>query len=325
MATRRFARARSRDRILVWGNREPAGLLPLVSQIGGRIGRVEDGFLRSVGIGSDFVRPMSLAIDWQGAYYDPAAPSELETLLAESRFSPELLARARMLRRRIVAARLSKYNVGGTPLKRPAVAADRLVVLVPGQVEDDASVLLGCSGICRNVDLVRAVREAMPDAFIAYKPHPDVTARNRNGGAEGQEIAAACDAVWTDASIQNCLEIADEVHTLTSLTGFEALLRGKVVATYGGPFYAGWGLTRDRLSFPRRGRVLPLDALVAGTLILYPRYFDWRSRTVCDAEAIVHRLTERSPSANIACAGSLGRAGHLFLRVARYVGGWAHA
>ena len=46
------------------------------------------------------------------------------------------------------------------------------------------------------------------------------------------------------------LGIVDEVHTLTSLTGFEALLRGIEVHAYGGPFYAGWGLTMIGLISP---------------------------------------------------------------------------
>lgn len=135
------------------------------------------------------------------------------------------------------------------------------------------------------------MREANPGAFIAYKPHPDVVARNRDGGGDMAAIAGLCDAVWQGANIDDCLALADEVHVMTSLAGFEALLRGKKVSTYGGPFYAGWGLTGDRMAFPRRNRVLSVDELVAGALILYPRYFDWETGTVCDCEAIVARLT----------------------------------
>ena len=64
----------------------------------------------------------------------------------------------------------------------------------------------------------------------------------------------------------------DALHVLTSLAGFEALLRGVEVHCWGLPFYAGWGLTQDQLDCPRRGRSLPLEALVHGTLIDYPRY-----------------------------------------------------
>jgi len=59
---------------------------------------------------------------------------------------------------------------------------------------------------------------------------------------------------------------------MTSLAGFEGLLRGKRVVTYGIPFYAGWGLTDDRHRSERRTRKLILDELVAGCLLKYPRY-----------------------------------------------------
>jgi len=78
------------------------------------------------------------------------------------------------------------------------------------------------------------------------------------------------------------LNAIDEVHVMTSLAGFEALLRGKRVVTYGMPFYAGWGLTLDHGMTPavaaRRSRRLMLDELVAAALILYPRYLDARGR-----------------------------------------------
>ena len=89
------------------------------------------------------------------------------------------------------------------------------------------------------------------------------------------------------------------MHTLTSLTGFEALLRAIPVWTYGRPFYAGWGLTQDRLDCPRRGRQLSLDELVAGTLLRYPRYYDWRSGLFTTPERILDRLIEeRTAAAN---------------------------
>ena len=82
----------------------------------------------------------------------------------------------------------------------------------------------------------------------------------------------------------------DEVHCLSSLSGFEALLRGRRVVTHGRPFYAGWGLTEDRDPPPRRGRRLPLDALVAAALILYPRYRDPVTGLPCPPEVLLERL-----------------------------------
>jgi capsular polysaccharide export protein len=313
------------DRILVWGERRPKGLKMLAERLGGPVGRVEDGFLRSVGLGSDFVRPRSLAIDWQGAYYDPTGPSDLESLLATAEFDERQTTRASAIRRRIAEAGLSKYNVGRARIARPGTAAGRSILLVTGQVEDDASVLLGCGDICSNLGLVRAVREANPDAYIAFKPHPDVVARNRAGGRGVEAIAELCDAVWTGVNIHDCLALADEIHVMTSLTGFEALMRGKKVSTYGGPFYAGWGLTADHMEFPRRNRVLSIDELIAGTLILFPRYYDWESKTVCDCEATIARLTaDRRAMPAPADATPLLRPDRLVRRLGRLISEIVH-
>ena len=83
---------------------------------------------------------------------------------------------------------------------------------------------------------------------------------------------------------------------MTSLAGFEALLRGKPVWTYGRPFYAGWGLTHDALDFPRRDRRLDLDQLIAGALIAYPIYVHPRSGLPCRIEDVVTYL-ETHPAA----------------------------
>ena len=79
---------------------------------------------------------------------------------------------------------------------------------------------------------------------------------------------------------------------MTSLSGFDALLRGKRVVVYGRPFYAGWGLTEDRLSIPRRQRQLTLDALVAGALLRYPIYWDPILKGYTTCEAVLRNIVE---------------------------------
>lgn len=143
--------------------------------------------------------------------------------------------------------RLSKYNVGTR--QQLQLPPGRTIVLVPGQVETDASVLTGSHRMQTNVQLLRAVRVACPNAFIIYKPHPDVV----EGARLGSLSAHGCfDLEVRDLAMPDLLEQVDAVHTLTSLTGFEALLRGIPVTTWGLPFYAGWGLTQDHVSCPRR-------------------------------------------------------------------------
>jgi len=237
-----------------------------------RIIRLEDGFIRSVGLGADLIQPLSWALDTRGIYYDATHPSDLEHLLQNHPFEAALLHRAQALRERLVGAGLTKYNVGISTWQRPLQIESAQVILVPGQVESDASLAFGAPGIRANVDLLKAVRQAHPDAYILYKPHPDVVAGLRQRGQGEDATGQWCDEVVVDVAMGKLLEQVDEVHTLTSLSGFEALLRGKKVVCYGLPFYAGWGLTDDVLSLDRRTRILTLDELVAGTLILYPTY-----------------------------------------------------
>jgi capsular polysaccharide export protein len=192
------------------------------------------------------------------------------------------------LRQRIIELGVSKYNLGGEELRLPA-RGGRRVILVPGQVEDDASVARGSSSLRDNAALLGAVREENPGAYILYRTHPDVASGNRRGQLPPAALGL-CDERVDHASIAACLEAADEVHTLTSLVGFEGLLRERRVVTYGRPFYSGWGLTLDRDPNPRRTRRLTLDELVAGVLLRYPRYFSFKANAFVSAEATLEEL-----------------------------------
>lgn len=272
---------RQGEHAVFWGARDSAGL-----PHGASILRIEDGFLHSTGLGSDHVAPCSQILDRRGLYFDPSQPSDLTVILNESSFGAAELARASSLRRAINRLGLTKYNLGR---RRPewVPPADRCVVLVLGQVADDASIRLGTRDITTTEDLLRAVRERRPDAFIVYKPHPDVLSGNRRGLIE---TGALVDLTESASDLISLIELADEVHTLSSLSGFEALIRGKDVYTYGLPFYAGWGLTHDALPQPWRQRTLSLDMLTAGVLLRYPIYWDWSLRLFTTPEAIIAQL-----------------------------------
>lgn len=248
-----------------WGFKPLAGLAESVS-----LTRLEDGFLRSVGLGAQFVKPLSWVADTRGLYFDATAPSDLENLLAQHPFSQPLLEQAAELISQLKRSGISKYNTGAANWQRPAT--DKKVILVAGQVETDASIARGAPGIKQNMALLQAVRQANPDAWLIYKPHPDVLAGARARGQNEQQALNYCDQQVTDCSIAAMFSQVDEVHVLTSLAGFEALIRGVKVTCYGMPFYAGWGLTTDKHQCQRRGRQLTLQQLVAATLLLYPLY-----------------------------------------------------
>ena len=279
------ARARNGS-LLVWAGKESPDFAEAAAGFSGPVIRMEDGFIRSRGLGSNFVEALSVALDDQGVYYDASGPSRLESQIEAGEPDPAVLARAARLRARIVETALSKYNLAGAA--PPRWPADRPCILIVGQVEDDRSILLGCGAVRTNAGLVQAVRAEHPNAFLIYRDHPDVRAGNRVGRLD-EAAAASVDARADDLDILACIKACDAVATLTSLTGFEALLRGKRVMTWGRPFYAGWGLTEDRLAIPRRTRRATLDEIVAAALIRYPLYITPEGWP-CEAEDLVERL-----------------------------------
>lgn len=259
-------------KLLIWGNGKKE-LREFAQQKKIPILRMEDGFVRSVGLGANLVAPLSLVIDDLGIYFNAEKTSRLEQiLLSADNFSEEDLSYAKMLRQNLITAHIGKYNVGFGSIK--INSKGKKVILVPGQVEDDASIQTGSPQIKKNVDLLRKVRELNPDAYIIYKPHPDVVSGNRVGSISISEALIFADQIVDNVNILDCILQVDEVHTITSLAGFEALLRGKKVHCYGLPFYAGWGLTNDMLTLARRNKNLTLEQLIAATLIYYPLYVD---------------------------------------------------
>ena len=250
--------------------------------------RVEDGFVRSRGLGAELVPALSLCLDQRGIYYDPTRASDLESLLQNGReLRRDQLIRVEKLIARLIKNNISKYNLTGTSSDVP----QGYRILVPGQVEDDASIELGADKVRTNLDLLRSVRANHPDAIILYKPHPDVIAGLRKGHIDPEAALEFCDQILENANITDLLDQVDGVHTITSLTGFEALLRGHDVTTYGAPFYAGWGLTTDLGKTPaRRQRQITIEELVHRTLIDYPRYWDPVTKSITTVEGILHRL-----------------------------------
>ena len=270
--------------IYIWGRKS----FPLVEEFALEhnltIYRVEDGFIRSIGLGSDLTQPYSLVVDRRGIYFDATQESDLEHILQTGSFNKNIVRRARNIQKYLREKKLSKYNLYEN--RKLTIQTDKKIALVVGQVEDDASIQYGASGMT-NLELLKSARENSQELYIVYKPHPDVLVGNRVGHIEEKEALLYADEIVTEIGLDSVLEICNEVHTMTSLVGFEALMREKKVFTYGMPFYAGWGLTEDKLVLERRTRNLSLEELISATLILYPKYIDPVSLQICDVEELL--------------------------------------
>ena len=274
--------------IACWASRMPPGLDALAAAAGVALWTIEDGFIRSAGLGAALVQPCSVTLDSRAPHYDTSRPSDLEVLLQNRAFAAAELIRAERLIARIRQGGITKYNLAGT---EPVLPPDRRIVVVLGQVDDDLSVKLGGCGETI-AGMVARVRREEPAAYIVFKPHPDVVSGLREG-----LLAPDVDAVLPDVSLSALFERADSVHVLTSLGGFEALLRGCEVVVHGQPFYSGWGLTRDLRPQARRTRQLALAELVAGALIEYPVYYHPQLLRRCTIEELLDHMEQIGPAA----------------------------
>jgi capsular polysaccharide export protein len=294
--------ARPNVEVFAWGYKEP----PFVTRFCRRhkitINRVEDGFIRSVQLGAAKAPPLSICIDRQGLYFDATRPSDLEDLLNSFDFDarPDLVERGRRGIEALLGSKLSKYNTGAFAsaqnLYGPKRGRKRILVL--GQVEGDMSIIKGCAANLTNNDLVRIARKENPDAHIIYKPHPEVLhgVRKDPPQSDPREVMDVAQVLLDDISLADAFETIDHVYTITSLSGFEALIRGIPVTCLGAPFYSGWGLTDDRQLTGRRKRKLTIEKLFAGAYILYPRYYHPNRREMIEYEEALTLLAEMKES-----------------------------
>lgn len=263
--------------VFIWGHNLPANLETFVRARGIPCFFIEDGFLRSNRPNAARTPPLSLSLDSRRPYFDSRGPSDLEVMLETYDFSgdPDLLERARAGIRLIVEGGLSKYNmVSSLSLADLLGEKTKPRVLVIGQVEDDASILYGCDRKFGNNDLVRLAAAENPDAEILYKPHPDILNGVRDAQSDPQEVAHLCRILREKIPLARSFETIDKAYAITSLGGFEALLRGIPLTVLGCPFYAGWGLTDDRQPNPRRTRRRTVEEVFAAAYLRYPTYFE---------------------------------------------------
>lgn len=263
--------------IITWGYKDAPGLKKFADKKKVPYYRMEDGFIRSVQLGAAHSTPISLCQDSRALYYDAREPSDLETLLNTFDFqaNPKLIERARSCMETLNSFNISKYNnVESKDMSTIYGTKKKKRILVVGQVEDDASIKFGCAKSMTNNDLVWLAKQENPDAEIIYKPHPDVLFGKRDMQSNPEDVKHIARVLTEPVSLSNAMETIDHVYTITSLSGFEALIRGIKVTTFGAPFYSNWGLTDDRQKVKRRKRVLSIEELFAAAYILYPMYFD---------------------------------------------------
>jgi capsular polysaccharide export protein len=275
--------------LVVWGYHDTPGMADYAEANGITLWRMEDGFLRSVGLGSHHAPPYSLVMDEHALYFDARRPSRLEYLLNQLTLTPDdaLWQDAERLRQQLIKLAISKYNLQS---KVPVPSATLVYgpkqakrVLVIGQVEHDASIRFGCPGPNTN------------EALLALALH------GKQPSLSSPETYADRAMILHDAwPLAEAFNTVDHVYTLTSLAGMEALMREQIkVTVLGQPFYSGWGLTDDHYPLARRTARLRLQALIAGVYLLYPRYAEPTTGEALTAFDVVERLHQAMHTSHV--------------------------
>ncbi len=238
---------------------------------------IEDGFIRSNGLGSNLAKPLSLIFDEKGIYFNPQQMSSLEEMINQETLTSYEIETAQKIRNILIEKKMTKYNVGIEDI--PAYIQEGGFILVLGQVEDDASIEFGSIDFKTNLALLKHICQQNTDKKIIFKNHPDVISGNRKGLVTDEEVKSILHSnLWIENSINVAylLDNCAELHVNTSTAGLEALIRGKPVHVYGGAFYSGYGMTLDHFDFSaqyhRKRKTISIDEFIAFAYMLYPRY-----------------------------------------------------
>ena len=272
-------------------------------KFGGSLTLLEDGFIRSIGLGVDGSPSFSLVEDDVGIYYDATVPSRLENILNSYDFSADkkLMDDARRAMGLIVEHNVSKYNNASDEIPNQVwndgvgvwndgvgvwndgigvgndgvgVENDAERVLVIAQTQGDASLKYGMLDDYSTDDMINAALSENPNATVYLKMHPDVLSGKKKSDIDIESAKEKCIIIKENVNPIALLKHFSKVYTKTSQMGFEALLVGCDCVCFGMAFYAGWGITTDKSQCQRRKAKRSVEEVFAAAYILYTRYYN---------------------------------------------------
>jgi capsular polysaccharide export protein len=256
---------------------------------------MEDGFLRSYCTAFDkrydiqLRKGVGYTIDTKGFYFDGTRPTDLENFLNSYSVTAENKNKARQLIDKIIANKLSKYN--NQPDDSIVIKSlGNNLVLVIDQTRADQSLVKGM--VPDNVfeTMISDALAENPSSTIVFKIHPQSLAENRIPSITRNEPRLR--VLSQNINPISLLERVGKVYVATSQLGFEALMCGKEVKVYGMPFYAGWGLTTDVLSNPRRKRKLTIEEIFFIVYCVYSKYVNLATEKECTIDEAIDYLIQ---------------------------------
>lgn len=265
---------------------------------------IEDAFLRCVVTPAQILQSeqkcyqnsCGYIMDDLTAYFDATRPSRMEKIINSNfEVTEEQRKRCKKVIDKIVKNKISKYN--NQPVYEPKIGREGFSkVLVIDQSYKDYSILKGCADDNTfNRMLTTAINEN-PNADIIIKTHPDAMGDNSLKPKCYYQNVQSHDNIYKLTEAINpisLIEYADKIYVCSSQFGFEALMCGKEVHTFGMPFYAGWGLTIDDLKCARRTKERSLEEIFYIAYIYMAQYVDPMTNQAYEIEDAIDYLIEQ--------------------------------
>lgn len=257
---------------------------------------IECGFLSSLFTWADYKKPekynapISFIISKNGFYFDATKPNSIETALNDNNIiiNSKQKTRAKKCIKYLLDNKLTKYN--SQPIYTPNIGRyGKRKILLVDQSFGDYSITKGLASNYTFAEMLDTAVKENKDADIIIKTHPDTIA----GRACYYKDIAEHDNIFLQTDPINpisLLNYIDEVYTCTSQLGFEALLCGKKVHVFGMPFYAGWGLTDDRIKLQRRNNKRSLEEIFYIVYIMNSLYVNPKVKSRCEIEEAMEYL-----------------------------------
>lgn len=279
--------------LIIWGMSKCAAAEELASEGQIPCWRMEDGFIRSIGLGATHILPSSVIIDKTGGiYFDASKPSQLETTLNNQNLSDEEHNFAQQCIDKVTSMGITKYNLHEAS-NLVSINSDQDNILVLGQCEDDVSILFGSPKIRSNTELIQLAITENPHSNIYFRPHPDVAAGLRKKYSDPSQFQDRITIIDGPFAMWENLTHFNRVYVMSSLGGFEAAIRGASVRVAGMPFYSGWGITDDYLTCERRTKKCTLTEIFYAAYIQAPTYIQSDTGERTDFATTINDIAEQ--------------------------------
>ncbi|NKI58365.1 hypothetical protein HCG46_08865 [Labrenzia sp. PO1] len=285
-----------RQKVFVWSYKDPFWLSALSARNHVTICRVEDGFLRSVGLGAEKTAPSSIVIEeGTNLYFHKERDSRLHQII-RSLSDDELKDFHRKgieLQEKIISNNLTKYNFAR---RSSEFHVEKGSILVIGQVERDESIRRGPDPYFTCEKLIEIAYRDNPGQSIHFKAHPEVLKGFAQPFSAPFRRFPELVEFPRHANMFDYANRYERIYTISSLAGFELLLRGASITTLGSPWYAGWGLTDDRATVLEARQEISVQVLLWAAYGAYPYYFDQNGQ-MSDVFKIVDSLSSQVKTA----------------------------